>query len=360
MSSESTPSPMDVDTEEPTKDTTTKKRVLPHNNLSKDELQLPWVEKYRPKRLEDLVAHDDIIQIITKLIDSENLPHLLLYGPPGTGKTSTIVAAAKRMYGPKGYSTMALELNASDSRGISVVRNEIKEFAGTRQLFSKGVKLIILDEADAMTNDAQNALRRIVEKYTKNARFCLICNYVSKIIPALQSRCTRFRFAPLSKTQIYGRLVEVAKAEKVEYTENGLQAIVNLAGGDMRRVLNGLQSTAMSFPVVDDTSVYLTSGAPLPSDLDSIAHSLFNDDMSVAHKTISNLCTLKGYAMADILADLTTVVTSMDLPPGVLAELLDGMSGVEYRLAFGTDETLQSASLVGIFIRARSMMEVAS
>mmetsp|Transcript_12295 Transcript_12295/g.14474 ORF Transcript_12295/g.14474 Transcript_12295/m.14474 type:complete len:364 (+) Transcript_12295:31-1122(+) len=363
MSSESTPRPMDVDTEEPTTTsttTTTVKSVLPHNNLAKDELQLPWVEKYRPKRLEDLVAHDDIIQIITKLIDSENLPHLLLYGPPGTGKTSTIVAAAKRMYGPKGYSTMALELNASDSRGISVVRNEIKEFAGTRQLFSKGVKLIILDEADAMTNDAQNALRRIVEKYTKNARFCLICNYVSKIIPALQSRCTRFRFAPLSKQQIYGRLVEVAKAEQVEYTENGLEAIVNLAGGDMRRVLNGLQSTAMSFPVVDDTSVYLTSGAPLPSDLDSIAHSLFNDEMSLAHKTISNLCTLKGYAMADILADLTTVVTSMDLPPGVLAELLDGMSGVEYRLAFGTDERLQSASLVGIFIRARLMMKVAS
>ena len=119
---------------------------------------------------------------------------------------------------------------------IKVVRNEIKEFAGTRQLFSKGVKLIILDEADAMTNDAQNALRRIVEKYTKNARFCLICNYVSKIIPALQSRCTRFRFAPLSKQQIYGRLVEVAKEEKVDYTENGLEAILSLSGGDMRQV----------------------------------------------------------------------------------------------------------------------------
>ena len=152
-----------------------------------------------------MVAHEDIIiNIITKLIDSENLPHLLLYGPPGTGKTSTIIAAAKRMYG-KGYSSMALELNASDhARGIDVVRNQIKEFTGTRQLFPKGVKLIILDEADAMMNDAQNALRRIIEKYTKNARFCLICNCISKIIPALQSRCTQFRFAPLSRDQIHG------------------------------------------------------------------------------------------------------------------------------------------------------------
>ena len=167
--------------------------------------------------LEDLVAQDDIVSILSNLIDSENLPHLLLYGPPGTGKTSTIVATAKRMYGSAAaYKSMTLELNASDARGIDVVRNEIKEFAGTKQLFNKGVKLIILDEADAMTQDAQFALRRIIEKYTKNARFCLICNYVSKIIPALQSRCTRFRFAPLKREHIQGRLEEIAAKEKME------------------------------------------------------------------------------------------------------------------------------------------------
>merc|ERR1719343_100170 len=164
----------------------------PNPKKTKDQ-QIPWVEKYRPEKLEDLVAHEDIISIITKLIDNGNLPHLLLYGPPGTGKTSTITAAAKRMYATS-YSSMTLELNASDARGIDTIRNEIKEFAGTRQLFFGGktkssIKLIILDEADAMTSDAQFALRRIMEKYTKNTRFCLICNYVSKIIPALQSRC---------------------------------------------------------------------------------------------------------------------------------------------------------------------------
>lgn len=332
--------------------------VMTSGSSGNQSLQLPWVEKYRPKRLEELVAHEDIVNIITKLIDSDNLPHLLLYGPPGTGKTSTIVAAAKRMYGSKAYSSMTLELNASDARGIDVVRNQIKEFAGTRQLFSKGVKLIILDEADAMTSDAQNALRRIIEKYTKNARFCLICNYVSKIIPALQSRCTRFRFAPLSREQIRDRLIHVADQEKVNYTKLGIEAILSLSGGDMRRVLNLLQSTAMSSEKVDEVSVYLTSGAPLPADLDAIAYSLLNDKFLEAHVKITTLCREKGYAMADILSELTIMISGMDLPSGALAEILDGMSGVEYRLAFGTDEEIQCASLVGVFVRARGMMTV--
>jgi len=303
------------------------------------------------------VAHEDIVSILTKLIDNDNLPHLLLYGPPGTGKTSTIVAAAKRMYGAKAYSSMALELNASDARGIDVVRNEIKEFAGTRQLFNKGVKLVILDEADAMTNDAQFALRRVIEKYTKNARFCLICNYVSKIIPALQSRCTRFRFAPLSRDQIRDRLVEVAQAEKCNTTDDGIESILALSGGDMRRVLNLLQSTAMANDVVDAKSVYLTSGAPLPEDMRSILDLLFNSGFNNAYEKISRMCAIKGYALADVLQDLTIMVTALDLPDGALAEILDGMSNVEHRLAFGTDEKLQTASLVGVYVKARQMMK---
>jgi len=335
--------------------------TIPTNSSTKlkgkADVQLPWVEKYRPQRLEDLVAHQDIISIIQNLIDNDNLPHLLLYGPPGTGKTSTIVAAAKRMYGStQAYQSMALELNASDARGIDVVRNEIKEFAGTRQLFNKGVKLIILDEADAMTNDAQFALRRIIEKYTKNARFCLICNYVSKIIPALQSRCTRFRFAPLARDQIHDRLMEVVKMEKLDYTDDGIDAILSLSGGDMRRVLNLLQSTAMSSEKVDAQSVYLTSGAPLPLDITTIVDLLFNHAFQHSYTLILKMCTTKGYALADVLTDITTIVTAMDLPPGVLGDLLSGMSDVEYRLSFGTDEKLQVASLVGVFFRARHHM----
>eukprot|EP00531_Pseudo-nitzschia_arenysensis_P015423 CAMPEP_0116127556 /NCGR_PEP_ID=MMETSP0329-20121206/6901_1 /TAXON_ID=697910 /ORGANISM="Pseudo-nitzschia arenysensis, Strain B593" /LENGTH=353 /DNA_ID=CAMNT_0003621659 /DNA_START=92 /DNA_END=1153 /DNA_ORIENTATION=+ len=344
-----------------------------------DDSNLPWVEKYRPQRLEDLVAHEKIINIITTMIDSDNLPHLLLYGPPGTGKTSTIVAAAKRMYGASKYSSMTLELNASDSRGINVVRNEIKEFAGTQQLFSKGVKLIILDEADAMTSDAQFALRRVIEKYTKNARFCLICNYVSKIIPALQSRCTRFRFAPLHPQQIQGRLEEVARAEKVPITKDGIQAILDLSGGDMRRVLNLLQSTAMSLSAtkaestameiegevtkeksVDETAVYTTSGSPLPRDMDTILKSLLNDTFKDSCQTISDMCTAKGYALSDVLKELAPrlcAMKGMDALP--LGKLLDGMSKVECRLAMsGTEERIQTASLVGVFVETRQLLEL--
>ena len=145
---------------------------------------LPWVEKYRPNALQELISHEDIIKTIRKFISQDKLPHLLFYGPPGTGKTSTILACAKEIYSPKQFNSMVLELNASDDRGINVVRNQILSFASTRTIFNSGYKLIILDEADAMTNDAQNALRRIIEKYTENVRFCMICNYLSKIIPA--------------------------------------------------------------------------------------------------------------------------------------------------------------------------------
>ena len=314
------------------------------------------------------------------------------------------------MYGPTKYNSMTLELNASDARGINVVRNEIKEFAGTKQLFSKGVKLIILDEADAMTSDAQFALRRVIEKYTKNARFCLICNYVSKIIPALQSRCTRFRFAPLLPEQIQQRLIDIAAKEHVPLTDSGVAAILDLSNGDMRRVLNLLQSTAMSNIVtadtptdadadadtdaaevdedskmdidtpeptaaaiptmipIDENAVYLTSGSPLPKDIDVILTSLLNDTFREALTTISALCTTNGYALVDVLALLTTkLITMKGLDPIPLGRLLDGMSQVECRLSSGSSsgstdgtEKIQTASLVGIFVETRQSMVVVS
>ncbi|KAI3984005.1 hypothetical protein MKX01_035132 [Papaver californicum] len=203
----------------------------------------PWVEKYRPRSLADVAAHRDIVDTIDRLTSENKLPHLLLYGPPGTGKTSTILAVARKIYGPQ-YHNMILELNASDDRGIDVVRQQIQDFAST-QSFSFGVKasvkLVLLDEADAMTKDAQFALRRVIEKYTKNTRFALICNHVNKIIPALQSRCTRFRFAPLDATHVTERLKHVIESERLDVDENGLKALVRLSNGDMRKALNILQ-----------------------------------------------------------------------------------------------------------------------
>ncbi|KAG1441348.1 hypothetical protein G6F56_011526 [Rhizopus delemar] len=220
---------------------------------------LPWVEKYRPATLDDLVSHKDITSTIETFIDAKRLPHLLFYGPPGTGKTSTILACARKMYGEK-YKKMVLDLNASDDRGIDVVREQIKNFASSKTMFSSesspGFKLIVLDEADSMTNQAQSALRRVIEKYTKNVRFCIICNYVSKIIPAIQSRCTRFRFAPLEMEQVEARLQTIVDQEGVDLTEDGKKALLQLSKGDMRRALNILQSCHTVYDRIDENAIY--------------------------------------------------------------------------------------------------------
>jgi len=205
--------------------------------MSGTQIGLPWVEKYRPNTLDDLISHAEIISTIKKFIDNEQLPHLLFYGPPGTGKTSTILAVAKELYGAKNLKKMVLELNASDQRGIDVVRTEILNFASSRSLHCKGFKVIILDECDAMTRDAQAALRRVMEKYTKNVRFCLICNYLGKLIPAIQSRCTRFRFAPLSTKQMMPRINHVVEEEGINIDESGMDLLLKMAEGDMRRTV---------------------------------------------------------------------------------------------------------------------------
>lgn len=316
---------------------------------------LPWVEKYRPKSMDDIVSQDDIVSTLNRLTAANKMPHLLFYGPPGTGKTSTILAIARQMYGTKNMASMVMQLNASDDRGIGVVRDQIKEFASTRMVFSSAHKLIILDEADAMTNDAQMALRRVIEKYTKNVRFCIICNYVSKIIPALQSRCTRFRFSPLSTEQIVGRLGEIVTAEGLEATEDGKAALMRLAKGDMRKVVNILQSTCMAFPVVDEKNVYLCTGNPLPSEIKTMADWLLNGTFEDALKNMLDLKTEKGYALQDILTDLVPYVSAVDFPNNVRIFLLEQLADLEYRLAFGTSEKQQTSSLVGIFAIARDM-----
>ena len=315
----------------------------------------PWVEKYRPASLDELVAHKEIEGVLRRLIKNDKLPHTLLYGPPGTGKTSTILAAAKDMYG-QGYKNMTLELNASDDRGIDVVRNEIKEFAGTRRLFSSGIKLIVLDEADMMTNDAQFALRRIIEKYTANCRFCLICNYANKIIPALQSRCTKFRFSPLDPEQVRGRVEHIITEEKVNINRDAIEALLKMGRGDMRRVLNVLQSAAVAYPQeITFESLFLVTGNPVPKHIDAVFQSLLNDSFNDARTTLHDMCTLKGYALPDVLTLLNERVLDTQLPRRMKAHLLAKLADLEYRCAAATSEKLQLSALVSAFVAARAL-----
>ncbi|BGP53729.1 hypothetical protein JCM8202_003660 [Rhodotorula sphaerocarpa] len=216
-----------------------------------DPANQPWVEKYRPKNLGEVSAQDHTVQVLTKTLASSNLPHMLFYGPPGTGKTSTILALCKQLFGPELYRSRVLELNASDERGISVVREKIKNFAKTTVTTNHDptypappFKIIILDEADSMTQDAQSALRRIMENYSKITRFCLICNYVTRIIEPITSRCSKFRFKPLDTGSTATRLKDICRAEKVDCPEEALDALIRTSDGDLRRAITYLQSAA--------------------------------------------------------------------------------------------------------------------
>ncbi|KAK6865746.1 Replication factor C subunit 2 [Apiospora arundinis] len=214
----------------------------------------PWVEKYRPKTLSDVTAQDHTVNVLQRTLQASNLPHMLFYGPPGTGKTSTILALAKELYGPEMIKSRVLELNASDERGISIVREKVKDFArmqltnpppGYKSRYPcPPFKIIILDEADSMTQDAQSALRRTMETYSKITRFCLICNYVTRIIDPLASRCSKFRFKSLDQGNAKRRLEEIAEKEGVGLEDGAVDALIKCSEGDLRKAITYLQSAA--------------------------------------------------------------------------------------------------------------------
>ncbi|KAF9240664.1 P-loop containing nucleoside triphosphate hydrolase protein [Melanogaster broomeanus] len=337
MVSEDSTSRMDIDIAIPSAVKGKGKAV--DRNQPYDDDNLPWVEKYRPVTLDDVVSHKDITTTIEKFIEKNRLPHLLFYGPPGTGKTSTILAVARRIYGAD-YRKQILELNASDDRGIDIVRERIKQFAETRTLFSKGYKLV---------HAAQAALRRVIEQYTKNVRFCIICNYVNKIAPAIQSRCTRFRFSPLPMVEVEKRVNSVVEAEGVKLTSDGKQALLKLSKGDMRRALNVLQACHAAYDSIGETEVYNCTGNPHPSDIETIVNSMLSDEFTTSYQLLNAIKTERGLALQDLLTGAYEYAETLDFKPQARVYLLDFLATIEHRLSTGASEKMQLSAMLGAF-----------
>jgi len=316
---------------------------------------LPWIEKYRPSNLKEIIGQHNNIECIEKLIYNNSLPHLLFYGNSGTGKTSTILSIVKKLFGKtKGFNVM--KLDASDDRGINSVRDEIKGFADKKNIFNKGIKLIILDEADSMTYDAQFALRRIIEKYSDNTRFCLICNYENKIIPAIKSRCANFRFNPINIEIIKKHLQYICKKEKLVYTDKSLHIISELSNGDLRKAINLLQSLSMRNNKMNENLVYEMAGVPNNKIICKIIQILINKKLTFnqIHQKLNKIFN-NGYSLSILLKKIfiniyqnEEIINSSNFPY-LLSELAD----LESMVAISTFGDLYFSALISIFFKYR-------
>ncbi|KAJ2488387.1 Subunit of heteropentameric Replication factor C (RF-C) [Coemansia sp. RSA 2050] len=316
-----------------------------------DERLVPWVEKYRPRNIDDITAQEEVVQVLRKSLETKNLPHLLFYGPPGTGKTSTVLALTRDMYGPEAAKTRVLELNASDERGISVVREKVKTFA--RAVVSQAdprypsppYKMVILDEADSMTSDAQAALRRIIEKYSRITRFCLICNYVSRIIEPLASRCTKFRFKSLPRDQAVARVEHITQLEAVRCREGAVGALVDCAAGDLRRAIMSLQSAARMVHGGDgalDADMVAELAGVVPAAVIESLRVAWSSADSGALRTVVDELIYSGYPASQVLAQLhDRAMEDQQLGSLQKAKIALVMAAVDKALSDGADEQLQ-------------------
>ena len=306
--------------------------------------------KYRPKTIDEIISHDQNIETIKKLLIGGSLPHLLFHGSSGTGKTSTIMALSKEIYG-NNVRLMVMKLDASDDRGINSVREDIKGFAEKSNMFQKGVRLIILDEADSMTFDAQFALRRIIEKYSATIRFCLICNYENKIIPAIRSRCANFRFSNIDIKHINFKLNQIAVSEKLKFEPDVINTISILAKGDLRKAINLLQSISMHSDFITVGLCYETAGIPSNNEIKQIIDILINNKINFdkAYLVINNLIKKQGYSLSTVLKELVTQILNDTKILEKIPQTLSDLSDLENMVTKSTFGDIYITSLVGIF-----------
>lgn len=305
------------------------------------EYELLWAEKYRPRTLDEIVNQRDTVIRLKKFVEEKNMPHLLFAGPPGTGKTTAAHCLAHDLYGDN-YRAYMLELNASDERGIEVIRSKVKEFARSMVSGEVPFKIVLLDEADNMTPDAQQALRRLMELFTINTRFILIANYPSKIIEPIQSRCAVFRFTSLSKDDVVGRLKWIAEEEGVELEDEALEVIYELSEGDMRRAINVLQASSALGKVTVE-SVYRVVGLAHPREVREMVKLALAGDFTGARGKLRELMINYGLSGLDVIKQVHREIfgAELKLPEELKVLIADYAGEIQYRLTEGSDDEIQ-------------------
>ncbi len=310
-----------------------------------------WTEKYRPKSFEGVVGQQETIKRVKNLTNSLNIPHLLFAGPAGTGKSTLAIIIVKELFG-ENWQDNYLELNASDTRGIDVIREEVKDFARTKALEDTPFKVIFLDEADALTKEAQQALRRTMEKYTATCRFILSCNYSSKIIDPIQSRCAIFRFKPLEKKDTDKVIEKITNQEQLEIEEEAKEALYEASEGDLRRVINLLQSTASISQRITADLINTVTASAKPSDIKTVLEYALSGDFIKAKNKLLDTMLKESISGQDIIKAIQKEIWNLEIEPKIKVKLTEKTGEAEFRLVEGSDEHIQLEALIASFVLA--------